>query len=69
MSALITTYGKLHQQLFRRLRHLDGLPPLLLRLYLAPVMIAVGLHNFATGTTWSPGSAIRTGALGCRPRR
>lgn len=46
MSALITTYGKLHQQLFRRLRHLDGLPPLLLRLYLAPVMIAVGLHKF-----------------------
>ena len=46
MSGLITAYGKLHQGLFRRLRHLDGLPPLLMRLYLAPVMIAVGLHKF-----------------------
>lgn len=36
----------LYQRLFRRLRHLDGLPPLLMRLYLAPVMIAVGLHKF-----------------------
>ncbi len=46
MSGLITAYGKLHQGLFRHLRHLDGLPPLLMRLYLAPVMIAVGLHKF-----------------------
>lgn len=46
MSGLITAYGNLHLGLFRRLRHLDGLPPLLMRLYLAPVMIAVGLHKF-----------------------
>lgn len=39
-------YARLHRTLFGRLRHLDGLPPLLLRLYLAPVMIAAGLHKF-----------------------
>ena len=39
-------YVRLHRNLFGRLRHLDGLPPLLMRLYLAPVMIAAGLHKF-----------------------
>lgn len=39
-------YVRLHRNLFGRLRHLDGLAPLLMRLYLAPVMIAAGLHKF-----------------------
>lgn len=39
-------YARLHRNLFGRLRHLDGLAPLLMRLYLAPVMIAAGLHKF-----------------------
>lgn len=47
MPGPIAAYGKFQQGLLRRLRHLDGLPPLLLRLYLAPVMIAVGLHKFS----------------------
>ncbi|MGB5096621.1 MAG: hypothetical protein WBN82_01800 [Porticoccaceae bacterium] len=67
MSGPITAYGKLHQGLFRRLRPLDGLSPLLLRLYLAPVMIAVGLHKFRNWDDMSPGSAIPTGVWGCRP--
>ncbi len=40
------TYARLHRTLFDRLRHLDGLPPLLMRFYLAPVMIAAGWHKF-----------------------
>jgi len=48
MSPLRSTYIRFHRALFGRLRHLDGLPPLLLRLYLAPVMIAAGLHKFRT---------------------
>ncbi|MFZ5654256.1 MAG: DoxX family protein [Pseudomonadota bacterium] len=48
MSPLRSTYIRFHRGLFGRLRHLDGLPPLLLRLYLAPVMIAAGLHKFRT---------------------
>lgn len=46
MNHLCTRYASLHRALFGRLRHLDGVPPLLLRLYLAPVMIAAGLHKF-----------------------
>lgn len=46
MSASLSTYVRLHRGLFGRLRHLDGLPPLLLRLYLAPIMIGAGLHKF-----------------------
>lgn len=36
----------LHQTIWHRLSTLDGLAPLLFRLYLAPVLIAAGLHKF-----------------------
>ena len=47
MNSMTSAYARLHRGLFGRLRHLDGVPPLLLRLYLAPVMMAAGLHKFA----------------------
>ncbi len=46
MASPITLYQTLHQSIFGRLKYLDGLPPLLFRLFLAPVMIAAGLHKF-----------------------
>jgi len=46
MASPITLYQMLHQGIFGRLKYLDGLPPLLFRLFLAPVMIAAGLHKF-----------------------
>lgn len=46
MASLVAFYTRVHQGIFGRLQGLDGLPPLLLRLYLAPVMMAAGLHKF-----------------------
>ncbi|MCV6615413.1 MAG: DoxX family protein [Cellvibrionaceae bacterium] len=39
------TLPALYYRLIGGLRHLDGLPPLALRLYLAPIFIAAGLHK------------------------
>lgn len=47
MSALIGTANTL-QNLLDKFRGLDFLGPVALRLYLAPIFIAVGLHKFAT---------------------
>lgn len=55
MSKLALLYTKVHEGVFERIKWLDGLPPLLLRLYLAPVMIAAGLHklyNFDDMVAW-----------------
>lgn len=45
MHALIALYQRFHQALFGRLRHLDGLAPLALRLYLVPVFWMAGTHK------------------------
>lgn len=45
MSALVTTANSL-QNILDKFRAMDFLGPLALRLYLAPVFIAVGLHKF-----------------------
>lgn len=47
MASPIALYHTLHSGIFGRLKYLDGLPPLLFRLILAPVMLAAGLHKFA----------------------
>ncbi len=46
MNRIITLYITAHRALFSRLQYFDGLAPLLLRLFLAPVMIAAGWHKF-----------------------
>ena len=46
MNKLLSTYHCAHQLVFEKLRFADGIAPLLLRLYLAPVFIAAGLHKF-----------------------
>ncbi len=45
MGKLALFYTILHDAVFDRIKWLDGLPPLLIRLYLAPIMIAAGLHK------------------------
>ena len=45
MGKLALFYTVLHDAIFDRIKWFDGLPPLLLRLYLAPIMIAAGLHK------------------------
>ncbi len=45
MNAILRSYYWLHDGLFGRLRHLAFLAPLLMRLYLAPVMLAAGLYK------------------------
>ncbi|MGV6806891.1 MAG: HvfX family Cu-binding RiPP maturation protein [bacterium] len=47
MGGLTAKVWSLHTHLFRKLAAFDGLPPLLFRLYLAPIMLAAGLHKFA----------------------
>ncbi len=47
MQPLLTIYGHLHSALAQRLKHLDGLPALALRLYLAPVMWMAGSSKVA----------------------
>jgi len=46
MALLFRAYYGVHDFLFGLLAKLDGLAPLLIRLYLAPVMIAAGLYKF-----------------------
>ncbi len=46
MTLLFRAYYGIHDFLFGLLAKLDGLAPLLIRLYLAPVMIAAGLYKF-----------------------
>lgn len=46
MNTLVACYTTFHGAIRKRFKHLDGIAPLLLRLYLAPVMIAAGWHKF-----------------------
>ena len=45
MNSLITAYNNLHQQIFGRLGFIEGIAPLLLRLYLIPVFWMAGTHK------------------------
>lgn len=45
MTLLLRAYYGLHDSLFGLLGYLSGLAPLLMRLYLAPIMIAAGLYK------------------------
>ena len=45
MSSLINAYCNLHQQIYYRLKLLEGIAPLLLRLYLVPVFWMAGTHK------------------------
>ena len=38
----IASYNRIYDATFEKLKPLDGVPPLLLRLFLAPVMIQSG---------------------------
>jgi uncharacterized membrane protein YphA (DoxX/SURF4 family) len=54
MNFLLEQYRHL-QAVGQRLQHLDGLPPLLLRLYLAPIMMQAGwnkLAHFSDTAAW-----------------
>lgn len=46
MSKITEAYHSIHQAIFSRLSFFEGIAPLLLRLYLAPIFIAAGLHKF-----------------------
>lgn len=46
MRTLVNLYTRIHTAVFTPLMKLDGLAPLLLRLLLAPVMVAAGWHKF-----------------------
>lgn len=43
---MLNKLARFHQAFWRRLSIVDGLAPLLLRLYLSPVLISAGLHKF-----------------------
>jgi uncharacterized membrane protein YphA (DoxX/SURF4 family) len=47
MNTLIAWYSSLHNAIFLRLRHFDGLAPLALRLYLVPVFWMAGTQKIA----------------------
>lgn len=47
MNALVTHYYTLHNALFGRLKYLDGLAPLALRLYLVPIFWMAGTTKIA----------------------
>ncbi|WP_116368547.1 DoxX family protein [Parahaliea mediterranea] len=47
MNALARAYYSLHEALFPRLAHLDGLAPLAMRLYLVPVLWTAGSQKIA----------------------
>jgi len=47
MSALVQWYGTIHHAIFSRLKYLDGLAPLALRLYLVPVFWMAGSQKIA----------------------
>lgn len=46
-NALARLYFRIHDAIFPRLAHLDGLAPLALRLYLVPVLWMAGTHKIA----------------------
>lgn len=46
MVLLARIYYFIHDGLFGALRHLDGIAPLLFRLYLAPIMLSAGLYKW-----------------------
>jgi putative oxidoreductase len=46
MTSVVSLYTRTHQAIFSRLQYFDGLAPLALRLFLAPIMIAAGWHKF-----------------------
>jgi len=55
MNALLIRTNNLYQTTLDRLRYLDGLAPLLLRLYLAPIFMQAGwnkLANFSNTAAW-----------------
>jgi uncharacterized membrane protein YphA (DoxX/SURF4 family) len=55
MPALLTTVNGYYDDVVDRLRSFDGIPPLLLRLYLAPIMIQAGwnkLVGFDNTVAW-----------------
>ena len=53
--SLLTRFARLHTRLFdRTLFHFDGLPPLLLRLYLFPVFWDAGTHKL----NWTAGEGL-----------
>lgn len=55
MNNIAVFLANTHRKIFSRLQVVDGLAPLLLRLYLAPVMIAAGWHklnNFEDMVAW-----------------
>ncbi len=52
---IVQTYASIHQQTMQRIQTLDGIAPLLLRIYLAPIFIKAGygkLANFTDTATW-----------------
>lgn len=62
MSALLAQYQRCHQALFERwLRPLDGIPSLLLRLYLVPIFWEAGTHKL----NWADGEGL--GRLSVNP--
>ncbi|BBP46198.1 DoxD-like inner membrane protein [Thiosulfatimonas sediminis] len=55
MHTLLTKSTDLYQHSLTHLSHLDGLAPLLFRIYLAPIMLQAGwnkLANFSDTVTW-----------------
>ena len=55
MRALIVLYNRFHDGLFDVLKHLDGLAPLAIRLYLVPIFWMAGWHkyqSFADTVDW-----------------
>ena len=55
MRFIFRCYYFLHDGIFALLSKLDGIPPLLIRLYLSPIMLAAGLyklHHFDATAMW-----------------
>ncbi len=55
MQSIISFYNRFHDGLFHYLKHLDGLAPLALRLYLIPIFWMAGTHkyqSFADTVDW-----------------
>lgn len=47
MQTISEKYYTFHNWLFSKLKHIDGLPALIFRLYLGPIFIVAGLNKFA----------------------
>lgn len=47
MNTLVQSYYQLHNAIFPRLQHFDGLAPLAMRLFLVPVFWMAGTHKIA----------------------